>query len=133
MPSKICKGHSYAGRAFGLKAAGCVLTSNGSPYPDITHYRSLVGSLQYLTITRSDISFAVNLLSQFLQAPTKDHYQVVKRILRNVKGTINHGLSFSRGSSCDLVAYSDVDWASCPETHRSTYGYLIFLARNLVS
>ncbi|XP_023745745.1 uncharacterized mitochondrial protein AtMg00810-like [Lactuca sativa] len=48
--------------------------ASGTPYQDPTHYRSLVGALQYLTITRPDISYAVNQVSQFLQAPTIDHY-----------------------------------------------------------
>lgn len=63
-------------------AVGHILTSIGTPYSDITHYRSLVGALQYLTITRPDLYFVVNLVSQFLQASTLDHFQVVKQILR---------------------------------------------------
>ncbi|XP_071727199.1 secreted RxLR effector protein 161-like [Rutidosis leptorrhynchoides] len=109
------------------------LTSNGQPYADPTKYRSLVGALQYLTITRPDLSYAVNQVSQFLHAPTIDHFQAVKRILRYVKGTISYGLSFLHASSPNILGYSDADWARCIETRRSTYGYSIFLGGNLVS
>ncbi|XP_071728318.1 uncharacterized mitochondrial protein AtMg00810-like [Rutidosis leptorrhynchoides] len=108
-------------------------TSDGPPYDDPTYYRSLVGALQYLTITRPDISYAVNQVSQFLQAPTLDHFQAVKRIIRYVKGTLQFGLTFHHSPKPSLLGYSDADWARCIETRRSTYGYSIFLGGNLVS
>ncbi|KAD3642035.1 hypothetical protein E3N88_31259 [Mikania micrantha] len=114
-------------------ASNTSFTSLGDPYNDSTHYRSLVGALQYLTITRPDISYAVNQVSQFLQAPTTRHYQSVKRILRYIKGTINFGITFSRPTITTLVGFSDADWARCIETRRSTYGYSIYLGGNLVS
>nr|GEU68497.1 putative zinc finger, CCHC-type [Tanacetum cinerariifolium] len=107
-------------------------TSQGVPFSDPTLYRSLVGALQYLTITRPDLSYAVNQVSQFLHAPMKDHFQAVKRILCYVKGTLSYGLSFSHVASPLLVGYSDADWARCIETRRSTYGYSIFLGGNLM-
>ncbi|KAJ0781817.1 putative RNA-directed DNA polymerase [Helianthus annuus] len=107
--------------------------SQGDPYHDPTLYRSLVGALQYLTITRPDLSYAVNQVCQFLHAPTVDHFQSVKRILRYVKGTLSFGLTFSRHHKPSLVGFSDADWARCLETRRSTYGYSIFLGGNLVS
>lgn len=110
-----------------------LLTSHGSPFSEHTLYKSLIGALQYLTITRPDLSYAVNQVSQFLHAPTNDHFQAVKRVLRYVKGTISYGLYFSRPTSTSLVGYSDADWARCIETRRSTYGYSIFLGGNLVS
>ncbi|XP_014523943.1 uncharacterized protein LOC106780197 [Vigna radiata var. radiata] len=97
------------------------LTTTGDPFSDPTQYRSLVGALQYLTITRPNLSYAINLVSQFLQAPTNDHFQAVKRILRYVKGTMSYGLSFTRGASLNVLGYSDVDWARCIETRLSTY------------
>ncbi|KAD5317324.1 hypothetical protein E3N88_17270 [Mikania micrantha] len=114
-------------------AANITFTTNGEPYSDVTHYRSIVGALQYLTITRSDLSYAVNQVSQFLHAPTIDHYQEVKRILRYVKGTLTYGLTFSKPNQPSLLGFSDADWARCLETRRSTYGYSIFLGGNLVS
>ncbi|XP_023760835.1 uncharacterized mitochondrial protein AtMg00810-like [Lactuca sativa] len=109
------------------------LVSQGTSFSDPTYYRSLVGALQYLTITRPDISYVVNQVSQFLHAPTLDHFQAVKRILRYVKGTISFGLHFTQPRSPSLLGYSDTDWARCIETRRSTYGYSIFLGGNLVS
>ncbi|XP_071728750.1 uncharacterized mitochondrial protein AtMg00810-like [Rutidosis leptorrhynchoides] len=108
-------------------------TSDGSPFRDPTFYRSLVSALQYLTITRPDISYAVNQVSQFLQEPTTEHFQAVKRIIRYVKGTLLYGLSFHHASKHLLLGYSNADWARCIEARRSTYGYSIFLGDNLIS
>ncbi|RVW65072.1 Retrovirus-related Pol polyprotein from transposon RE1 [Vitis vinifera] len=109
------------------------LSSEGPPFADPTLYRFLVGALQYLTITRPDLAHSVNSVSQFLHAPTEVHFQAVKRILRYVQGTLHFGLKFTSCSSMGLVAYSDADWAGCPDTRRSTSGYSIFLGNNLVS
>uniref|UniRef100_A0A251UMJ3 Putative ribonuclease H-like domain-containing protein n=1 Tax=Helianthus annuus TaxID=4232 RepID=A0A251UMJ3_HELAN len=107
--------------------------STGDKFSDTTLYRSIVGALQYLTITRPDIAYAVNQVSQFLHAPTTDHFQEVKRILRYLKGTLAFGLHYTRPTSSSLLGYSDADWARCLETRRSTYGYSIFLGGNLIS
>ncbi|XP_021992141.1 uncharacterized protein LOC110888957 [Helianthus annuus] len=77
--------------------------SKGVLFHDPTLYRSLVGALQYLTITSPDISYAVNQAGQHLQAPTTSHFQLVKRILRYVKGTIAFGLTFSKPTSTATV------------------------------
>lgn len=61
-------------------------------HPDANQYRSIVGALQYLTITRPDLSFAVNTVAQFMHNPMIGHYKLVKRILRYVNGTLNLGL-----------------------------------------
>ncbi|OIW15218.1 hypothetical protein TanjilG_08810 [Lupinus angustifolius] len=95
---------------------GQALISNGPEFFDHTLYCSLVGALQYLTITRPYLAFAVNSISQFLHCPTIEHFQAVKRILRYVKGTLHFGLRFCRTSSSALIGYSDADWARCPET-----------------
>ena len=109
------------------------LTSDGPLFHSPTIYRSLVGSLQYLTITRPDITHAVNSVSQFMHAPRESHFQAVKRILRYVKGTLHFGLSISSSSHLNISAFSDADWAGCPETSRSTSGYAIFMGDNLIS
>jgi hypothetical protein len=64
----------------------------GEPFPDHTLYRSTVGSLQYLALTRPDIVFTVNKLSQFMQKPLLPHWQSIKRLLRYLKNTIHFGL-----------------------------------------
>nr|XP_016477947.1 PREDICTED: uncharacterized mitochondrial protein AtMg00810-like [Nicotiana tabacum] len=108
-------------------------SDDSSPFSDPTLYRSLVGGLQYLTFTRSDIAFAVNQVSQFMHSPLDIHYTAVKRILRYLHGSLNHGLFIPRGSIDSLHCYSDADWASCSITRRSTSAYCIFLGPSLIS
>jgi histone deacetylase 1/2 len=100
---------------------------------DATRYRSIVGALQYLTLTRPDISFSVNKVCQFLHAPTTAHWTAVKRILRYLKDTSNLGLRFNKSSSMLVSAFSDADWADCPDDRRSTGGFAVFLGPNLIS
>lgn len=92
-----------------------------------------MGALQYLTITRLDLSYAINHVSQFLHSPNENHFDAVKRILRYVKGIMHLGLSFTRQSDLSIIGYSDANWARCIDSRRSTYGYSIFLGGNLVS
>jgi hypothetical protein len=66
-----------------------------------------------LTITRPDISFTVQQVSQFLQTPRHLHLAAVRRIIRYLRGSPGRGLFFPAGSSLHLVAYSDADWAGC--------------------
>ena len=87
-----------------------VLNSDLLAFSNPSLYRSLVGALQYLTITRPDLSLAVNYTCQHMQSPTNGHFAALKRILRYLKGTISHGLTFSSGP-LHLQAYSDSDWA----------------------
>jgi histone deacetylase 1/2 len=96
-------------------------------------YRSVVGGLQYLTLTRPDISFAVNKVCQFLSRPTETHWEAVKRILRYFKGTLQVGLQFRRSSSSCISIFTDADWAGCPDDRRSTSGFAMFVGPNLIS
>ena len=100
---------------------------------DSTNYRSIVGALQYLTLTRPDLSFSVNKVCQFLHAPTTSHWTAVKRILCYVSGTIQLGITFQKSASTLLSAFSDADWAGCPDDRRSTGGYAVFYGPNLIS
>ncbi|XP_014502233.1 uncharacterized protein LOC106762706 [Vigna radiata var. radiata] len=95
-------------------------------------YRRLIGKLFYLTNTRPNLCFTVNLLSQFMQEPTKHHYQALQHILRYVKSSPSEGLFFASDSSIQVKGFSDSDWATCPNTRRSTTGYCIFLGSSLV-
>jgi histone deacetylase 1/2 len=76
---------------------------------DSTNYRSMVGALQYLTLTRPDISYAVNKVCQYLHAPTTVHYSAAKRILRYIKHTLSFGLTFLRSNSTSVSAFSHAD------------------------
>jgi hypothetical protein len=105
----------------------------GTTMTDSPLYRSTVGSLQYLSLTRPDVAFAVNKVSQFMQDPRDTHWTAVKRILRYLKSTFHHHLYIHKSSSTNLTAYSESDWAGCPDDRRSTSGYCIFLGRNLIS
>jgi len=100
---------------------------DGEPATDGTFYRSITGALQYLTLTRPDIAYAVNQACLHMHSPTDAHWNLVKRILRYLWGTIDHGITISASSSTELKAYSDADWVGCPGTQRSTSGYCVFL------
>nr|AAK55460.1 putative gag-pol polyprotein [Oryza sativa Japonica Group]AAP54977.1 retrotransposon protein, putative, Ty1-copia subclass [Oryza sativa Japonica Group] len=100
---------------------------------DSTRYRSLVGALQYLTLTRPDLSFSVNKVCQYLHAATTKHWVAAKRILRYLKHTVKLGLKISKSNSLLVSAFSDADWAGCLDDRRSTGGFAVFIGPNLVS
>ncbi|GKC26045.1 ribonuclease H-like domain-containing protein [Tanacetum coccineum] len=107
------------------------LGDTGDIVSDPTLYRSLVGSLQYLTFTRPDISYAVQVCLHMhdLREP---HFSALKQILRYIRGSLDYGLQLFSSSTTDLVAYVDADLAGCPTTRRSTAGYCMFLGNNLL-
>lgn len=98
-----------------------------------TYFRSLAGKLQYLTLTKTDIQFAVNFVCQKMHAPTVTNYTYLKQILRYVKGTVTMELSINKNTDFKLTVYSDSDWSGCSNTSRSTGGFNIFLGSNLIS
>ena len=98
-----------------------------------TKYRSLVGALQYLTLTRPDIAFSVNKVCQFLHSRTSLHWTAVKRILRYFQGSAGIGLRICKSPSTTVSAFSDADWAGCPDDRRPTGGFVVFFGSNLIS
>ncbi|RVW71213.1 Retrovirus-related Pol polyprotein from transposon RE2 [Vitis vinifera] len=93
-------------------ATSPILTlQSGTPLSNPTEYRTVVGSLQYLSLTRPDIAYTVNKLSQFMHQPTSDHWNAVKRLLRYLCGTLDHDITLRRTSPLALHAFSDSDWA----------------------
>lgn len=104
----------------------------GEPTVDGKLYRSVVGALQYVTITRPELSFSVNKVSQYMACPLDTHWKAVKRILRYLSGTIDYGLQI-KASDFKLCGFSDSDWASDVDDRRSTTGYCVFFGGNLVS
>ncbi|CAL1377952.1 unnamed protein product [Linum trigynum] len=107
--------------------------SPSPPAADPAAYRRLVGRLLYLTVTRPDITYAVNLLSQAMQNPTKAHEDAAIRVLRYLKSAPGRGLFFSASANLTLTAYCDADWGGCPLTRRSTTGYVIMLGASPIS
>jgi hypothetical protein len=106
---------------------------SGPPVEDASHFRSIAGALQYLIFTRPDIAYAVQQICLYMHDPQEPHLTAMKRILRYLQGTPDYGLLLCRSSGSDLIIYTDADYASCLETHRSTSGYVVFLGDNLVS
>lgn len=129
-----------------------MLNANGMPTPmvsssklskvgsdtvdDPTQFRSIVGALQYATLTRPEISFSVNKVCQFLSNPLEEHWKAVKRILRYLSGTLQHGLLLQPAAiqqPMQLLGFCDADWATDPDDRRSTSGACVFLGPNVVS
>ncbi|KAF2310439.1 hypothetical protein GH714_010172 [Hevea brasiliensis] len=107
--------------------------ADGKAVENPTQFRSIIGSLQYLSFTRPDITFAVNRVAQFLQNPIETHWVAVKRILCYLQATRHHGLHLTKSAHYQLHVYSDADWASCVDDRKSTSGCAIFLGNNLIS
>ena len=102
-------------------------------FPEPTYFRSLAGKLQYLTITRPDIQFAVNFVCQRMHAPTVADFGLLKRTLRYVKGTLRAGLDITSDPNMPLTAFCDRDWSGCKDTRRSTAGFCIFVGSTILS
>ncbi|CAL1387680.1 unnamed protein product [Linum trigynum] len=98
---------------------------SGTRFLDGEQYRSIVGSLIYLFATRPDISYAVQVVSQYMSSPCVDHLATVHRILCYLHGTKDVGIFFPRRDTTTLRAYSDYDFAGCPDTRRSTSGWCV--------
>ena len=108
-------------------------TTDSELFSQPSLYRSTIGALQYLTMTRPDLAFSVNKLSQFLQAPTVAQWNACKLFLRYVKGTLSHGLFFKPAPFLALEGYSYADWASNLDDRKSVSGVCIFLGGNLIT
>ncbi|KAL8161139.1 hypothetical protein V2J09_012628 [Rumex salicifolius] len=110
-----------------LSASLPLLRGDREPLPSPTEYRTLVGSLQYLNLTRLDLAYSINKLAQFMQAPTSSHWTALKRLLRYLDGTRDRGIPISASSPLSFHAYFDADWADDKDDYISTSGYLLYL------
>jgi Reverse transcriptase (RNA-dependent DNA polymerase) len=96
-------------------------------------YQRLVGRLIYLSHTRPDKSFAVNVVSRYMHDPREGHMDAVYQILRYLKNAPGKGLIFRKNVHLNIEGYCDSDWASCPDDRKSTSGYCMFVGGNLIS
>ena len=97
-------------------------------------YQSAIGSLMYLSVsTRPDIAYVVNSLARFSSKPTTEHWTAVKRLLRYLKGTLTHGILYTKDGSDTFIGYTDADWAGDADDRKSTSGYIFLLSGGAVS
>jgi hypothetical protein len=106
------------------------LDENGEA-TDQREYRSIIDSLLYLTVTRSDIQFVVCLCARFQSSPRSTHRTIVQRIFRYLKHTLQFGIWYSASFSLDLVGFFNTDFAGC-EIHRKTTSGTCHFLRSLV-
>ncbi|KAJ3622463.1 hypothetical protein MTP99_002971 [Tenebrio molitor] len=108
--------------------------TNGDKETDNKLYRQIIGSLMYLSLgTRPDITYAVNKASQFLENPRKIHWKAAKRIVKYLKGTINHGLYFPVKQEGHVYAFSDADYAGDVTSRKSTTGIVVKLGTAIIA
>ncbi|XP_070022946.1 secreted RxLR effector protein 161-like [Nicotiana sylvestris] len=108
------------------------MDETGSPMNQ-TMYRSIIGSLLYLTANRPDIIFSVGLCARFQSNPKESHLKATKRILRYLKGTHDLVLYYPSGDSFNLIKYADADYAGYLVDKKRTYGMAHFLGSCLIS
>nr|GFA49916.1 retrovirus-related Pol polyprotein from transposon TNT 1-94 [Tanacetum cinerariifolium] len=108
------------------------LDQTGTPV-DATKYRSMIGSLMYLTLSRPDIIHATCICARYQAQPIEKHLKKVKRIFRYLWGTVNMGLWYTKDSGFELTKFSDADYAGCKDTFKSTFGGAQFFGEKLMS
>ena len=100
---------------------------------DPTSYRRLMGKLLYLTITRPDLVYSIQVLSQFMSQPRQPHLDATTKVLHYIKSAPSQGLFFPVSSDFKLKAFCDADWATCPDTRKSVTSFCLFLVESLIS
>ena len=100
---------------------------------DASQFRSSIGKLMYLTLSRPNITYAVHRFSQFLAQPRVPHMRAATRILQYIKGTPGQGVFFLVESDLQLKTFCDADWVGCLDTRKSLTGYCVFLGDALIS
>jgi hypothetical protein len=116
-----------------METNGHLDLDTGGKSVDQKVYRSMIGSLLYLCASRSDIMLFVWTCARFQADPKEVHLRAVKRIMRYLVYTPKFGLWYPKGSTFDLIGYSDADWVGCKINRKSTSGTCQFLGRSLVS
>ncbi|XP_019084251.1 PREDICTED: uncharacterized protein LOC109125910 [Camelina sativa] len=105
----------------------------GDLLEDRKQYRRIVGKLMYLTITRPDITFAVNKLCQYISAPHTPHLAAAYHVLGYIKGTVGQGLFYSANADLTLKGFADSNYGGCLDSRRSTTGFTMFVGDSLIS
>ena len=96
-------------------------------------YRSMIGSLLYLTASRPDISYSVGMCARYQVNPKESHMAALKRIIKYVKTTAEFGVWYSKDTSDVLTGYSDADWVGIADDRKSTSGGCFYVGNNIVS
>ncbi|XP_060171025.1 uncharacterized mitochondrial protein AtMg00810-like [Lycium barbarum] len=109
------------------------MITNNEELSDQSTYQRLIGKLIYLTMTRPDISFSVQNLSQFLQRPKESHMEATIRIVRYLKNQPGQGILLSSKENSTITDYCDADWAACPLTRKSVSSYLVKMGESLIT
>lgn len=105
---------------------------DGAAKVDVSSYRSLVGSLIYLTNTRPNIVYAVSLVSRFMHNPSKLHLAFAKRILHYLQGMRKFGIKYIKEEENELISYIDSDWVGSLDDCKSTSGFVFSLGSNII-
>ncbi|XP_051135003.1 uncharacterized mitochondrial protein AtMg00810-like [Andrographis paniculata] len=106
---------------------------DGAEKFDPSIYRSLVGSLIYLTHSRPDILHVVSLISRFMSNPSRSHFAAEKMILCYIQGTKHLGIKYSREKNNELIGFTDSDWTGSQDDRKSTSGYIFCLGSKAIS
>jgi hypothetical protein len=109
-----------------------LLKDEGELFEDSSRYCHLVGKLNHLTITRTDISYAVSVVSQFLEAPRVLYWDAITRIIRYLKRQLGLGILYRPNGHLRLEGFTNANWAGSPLDRRSITGYCTFFGGNLV-
>ncbi|RVW19501.1 Retrovirus-related Pol polyprotein from transposon TNT 1-94 [Vitis vinifera] len=110
-----------------------LMPDDGDPFYNPERYRRVVGKLNYLTVTRPDIAYAVSVVSQFTSAPTIKHWAALEQILCYLKKAPGLGILYSSQGHTRIECFSDANWAGSKFDRRSTTGYCVFFGGNLVA
>lgn len=110
-----------------------LVKEDGSEKADARVYKQMVGCLIYLAATRPDLMYVISLVSRFMESPTDQQMQAVKRIFRYVKGTLDWGIWYMCEGNEELVAFSDSDYVGDLDSRKSTSGYACFLSDGAIS
>lgn len=119
--------------AFPVEQNHKLALAKGPLIKDVEQYRRLIGRLVYLAVTRPDLSYAVHILSQFLQNPRQEHWDAALRVVRYLKGCPGQGILLRADSDLSVSGWCDSDWASCPLTRRSLTGWFVSLGHSPIS